>query len=437
MSEPGEPLTEREKEILQMVATGVTNRQIAYRLGISVNTVKVHLRNVFTKIGAESRTEATMIAVREGWVSVERVRAAPEARPQPVAPEPPLPWFKRSALIVALLLAVAGITVTWPHARPRANARPDLPFDQPSEQAGIVPVGNTESLWHEQAPMPTRRAHLALAVAAGRIFAIGGRTPQGVTSAVEVYDPPSDAWTPGSAKPTPVAYISAAAVGTNVYVPGGCDAGGTPRQVVEVYDVLSDSWHQVSPLPEPRCAYALGLLDERLYLFGGWDGEQYVATVYVYDPQADTWTASVPMDTKRGFAATAALEGRLYVVGGYNGERELTTCTVYDPATGATKACAPLTVGRGGLGLAALGGHLYAIGGGGWTSYLGFSERYDPNGNTWSVVETPLVGEWRSPGVAVFETSIYAIGGLSNDYLSLNQVYEPLPFRTFIPISHQ
>jgi DNA-binding CsgD family transcriptional regulator len=71
MSEYGEPLTEREKEILQMVATGVTNREVAFRLSISVNTVKVHLRNVYNKLGAESRTEATMIAVREGWVVVD------------------------------------------------------------------------------------------------------------------------------------------------------------------------------------------------------------------------------------------------------------------------------------------------------------------------------------------------------------------------------
>jgi hypothetical protein len=94
-------------------------------------------------------------------------------------------------------------------------------------------------------------------------------------------------------------------------------------------------------------------------------------------------------------------------------------------------------VGRGGLGLVALGSQLYAIGGGGWTSYLGFNERYNLNADTWSTVETPLVGEWRSPGVVAFETSIYAIGGRSSDYLSLNQTYEPFPFRTFIPVSHQ
>src|SRR5687768_2580013 len=48
-------LSEREREILRLVAGGLTNQQIANQLGISVNTVKVHLRNVFAKIGVASR----------------------------------------------------------------------------------------------------------------------------------------------------------------------------------------------------------------------------------------------------------------------------------------------------------------------------------------------------------------------------------------------
>jgi DNA-binding CsgD family transcriptional regulator len=435
MAEQGEPLTDREKEILCIVATGVTNRQIAHRLSISVNTVKVHLRNIFTKLGAESRTEATMIAVREGWVTVEGT-GEPLA-PVPAVPEPPLPWPKRVALIAALLLAVAGMAVTWPRSRPQAANGPSLPPDLPPEQPPSLATDTGESGWRERAQMPTRRAYLALAAVEGHIFAISGQTPDGITAAVEIYDPVGDIWTRGTDKPAPVTYVSGAVVGTHVYVPGGCDEGGTPSQTVEVYDALADSWHTVNPLPQPRCAYALAMLNHKLYLFGGWDGEQYVATMHTYDPRTDTWTEGPPMGTERGFAAAAPLEGRLYVVGGYDGERELITCTVYDPLIGTWGECAPLAVGRGGLGLVALGSQLYAIGGGGWTSYLGFNERYNLNADTWSTVETPLVGEWRSPGVVAFETSIYAIGGRSSDYLSLNQTYEPFPFRTFIPVSHQ
>src|SRR3954447_23704369 len=74
-------LSEREQEILRLVAEGLSNQQIANQLGVSINTVKVHLRNVFGKIGAASRTEATMYAVRTGIVTVDR--QATEAKDEP------------------------------------------------------------------------------------------------------------------------------------------------------------------------------------------------------------------------------------------------------------------------------------------------------------------------------------------------------------------
>lgn len=446
MPEYGEPLSQREREILQLVATGVTNRQVAHQLDISVNTVKVHLRNIFTKLGAESRTEATMIAVQEGWVQIEGTGQVPEEaesappsemdQPALVDPPPSLPWTKRILLVGALFLAVSGLALTWPRVPQDGNGA-GLPFDQPGEQPQLILPESDESLWQEHAQMPTRRAHLALATAAGRVFAIAGRNPEGITGAVEIYDPAGDIWTRGHDKPIPVTHVSGAAIGADVYVPGGCDDAGTPTQTVEVYDTAADTWRQANPLPKPLCAYALAALAEKLYLFGGWDGKQYVADVYTYDPQTDAWSNVTPMPIAQGFAAATPLDDRLYVVGGYDNEKELTTCTSYEPETDQWQECTPLTVGRGGLGLVGLNGNLYAIGGGGWSSYLGFNERYNPADDAWSVIETPLIEEWRSPGVVVIEDTIHAIGGWSGDYLSLNQSYNPLPFRMFIPVSQK
>jgi len=445
MAEHGEPLTDREREVLELVATGITNREVAQELFISVNTVKVHLRNVYTKLGADSRTEATIIAVREGWISVGEdegasaemsVGVGEAATERRLPPAPPLPWSKRIALLVSLVVVILVIIVTWPRAEPRSTSGPDLPLDR-SQTSVAISSRDAESPWQERAQMPTRRAHLALTVAAGRLLAIGGQTPEGVTAVVEVYDPKADTWTPRREKPTAVAYVEAATIGGDVYVPGGCNAESVPTRAVEVYDVEADAWREVSPLPEPRCAYALAARGDELYLFGGWDGEQYVSTAFAYAAETDDWRELPPAQVSRGFAGAALLNGKLYVVGGYDGEEELTSCESYDPGSQTWGTCSRLAVGRGGLGLAAVGGRLYAIGGGGWSSYLGFNERYSPQDDSWSAVETPLVREWRSPGVVVFEGTVYAVGGWSSDYLSLNQAYEVLPFRIFIPVSQQ
>lgn len=59
-------LTQREREILSLLADGLGNKQIAARLGISPSTVKTHLEVVFDKLAVTSRAEAVAVAVRRG-----------------------------------------------------------------------------------------------------------------------------------------------------------------------------------------------------------------------------------------------------------------------------------------------------------------------------------------------------------------------------------
>jgi DNA-binding NarL/FixJ family response regulator len=65
---PVEPLTEREAQVLQRLAQGLANKQIAAVLGISEHTVKFHVSAIYSKLGATSRTEAVRIGVRQGLI---------------------------------------------------------------------------------------------------------------------------------------------------------------------------------------------------------------------------------------------------------------------------------------------------------------------------------------------------------------------------------
>ena len=66
----GEP-SDREREILQLLAEGCANKEIAAKLGISQGTVKAHLNHVFEKLGVTDRTQALLVALRRGLVRVD------------------------------------------------------------------------------------------------------------------------------------------------------------------------------------------------------------------------------------------------------------------------------------------------------------------------------------------------------------------------------
>jgi DNA-binding NarL/FixJ family response regulator len=68
LGELAEPLTPRESEVLQMLASGLGNKEIAAKLGISEHTVKFHVTSILGKLGAASRTEAVSLGIRRGLV---------------------------------------------------------------------------------------------------------------------------------------------------------------------------------------------------------------------------------------------------------------------------------------------------------------------------------------------------------------------------------
>jgi len=444
------PLSQREQEILNLVATGATNQQVAHELCISVNTVKVHLRHIFSKVGVESRTEATMWAVHQGLITIpnnrqteqttEESELEPEAEtalePVPVPPEP-IPLWKRILLVVCglllLLLALVPPILHRSLYREVISSSAFADQDVPQTDQFLSPT----SRWSRRARMPSPRARLAAASLEGLVYTIGGDVSGAVSGVVETYNPAKNTWQIRTPKPIAVSNIGAIAVDGLIYVPGGMADDGTVIEAMEVYDPVEDEWFSVSSLPAPVCAYAIAAVEKNIYLFGGWDGESYVDTVYIYDTESDTWSRGTPIAVPRAFAGAGTIKGKIYVVGGYDENREYALCDEYDPSLEDSdkspwRERASMTLPRGGVAVSTVEDSLFAVGGG-WQNYLAYNERYDPRSNTWLSFESPIMAQWRNLGLAAVDVSLYAMGGWSGEYLNNNEEYQAL-YRVILPM---
>lgn len=440
-------LSERELEILRLVATGASNKEIAQKLFISSNTVRVHLRNIFNKIGVASRTEAAMHAVRIGLVQTSIVKVATEDEPAtPDQAEPTLSsssnllsklrtllqrWGVGLIIIMVLAAIVLGVIIA------------QLPIFQADAKetpvVGVQPSPTAIDRWQEHAALPTARGALALAAFEGNIYAIGGETVDAVIGTVERYNPQTDSWTTLSPKPLAVADINAAVLGGKIYVPGGRVNSGEITNTLQSYDPLKNTWETYSPLPSAISAYAMITFEGRIYLFGGWDGQSYVNSVYVYDPNLDTWEVKTPMPTARGLCGAAVSSGQIYILGGTNGNTSLTTTEMYIPSrddgfNNPWQTGPALPNGRYAMGTASASDMIYIIGGKSDDAQDLAILELSPTAPIWQSISASIPATWSSLGIVSLGPHLYLMGGLvENNPTGLNLSYQAI-YTVVIPI---
>jgi len=317
-------LSDREIEVLRLVGQGKSNKEIAMDLDISVNTVKVHIGNIFQKISVTSRTEATLFAIEHGIIKspanqiTEEEQVTPVIEVQEIKPT----WQevisrKRWLFLVLGLLILASLYVII--AKPA--------FLMPRQNPAAIPSQN----WVEMASMAEPRSSMAIATFEGKIIAIGGRSNLGALSSVEMYDPLSDTWTALKEKPTAVYEVSAAVIGEKIYVPGGIKQDGSLTKVVEIYDFRKNEWEKGAELPVAISSYGMTSYEGQIYLFGGWDSQKALDSTWRYDPNTNSWHQGSPMPTARMHPAVLAEGGKIYVMGGSDGDSKLNTNESYSP----------------------------------------------------------------------------------------------------------
>lgn len=441
-AEPGSaPLSEREVEILRLVASGASNKEIAARLTISPNTVKVHVRNIFGKIGVQSRTEAALYAIQHGYVDVPGVtqpvipeEAADEApeppevvpvidTPAPITRSAPRPWLMPALLIGALV--VLGLAV-W------------RLLVAPSSLIASAATPTSPSRWTTLTDLPEPLSAPAAAVYVGQIVVIGGQDSDGPSADVWIFGATDSNWAAGAPKPTAVTDAQAATIGGRIYVPGGLGIDGRPVDVLEIYNPRTDTWEQGANLPEPRSGHALVALDGRLLLFGGWDGSTYRADVFEYTPEANSWRALRDMPTARGFAAAAVVAGRVFLMGGTAGDEPLNITEVFTPeaeseTNGGWDTAAPMPMAGAYVNAAVVADTVFVFGddaNGRPTIRLGYSAGED----SWAELEAaPGEDSLARSGVVAIGPVIHLLGGQRDEKaVSVHATFQAL-YVSFIP----
>jgi DNA-binding CsgD family transcriptional regulator len=428
-------LSERELDILKLVATGASNKEIAQKLYISLNTVKVHLRNIFGKIGVTSRTEAAMYAVRIGLVENVSAQILSQEEliqdkdklelqsnhPSAITNTSILPKsggkVKRSVLYIGLLggiivlLIIVGLVYNLGNIL-QANST-------------VPPTSTPRVQWFQLPGLPTPRWGMAVTNFDNQIYAIGGENAGGVSNIIEKYDPQTNMWTGLAVKPTPVTDVNAAVIGGLIYVPGGKLASGHPTNITEIYDPRSNQWSTGSPLPKPLSGYALTVFEGLIYLFGGWDGNQVVNDAYVYDYRNNSWTEIPLMPTARSYAGAVVVGGKIYIIGGWDGNQALSVNELFLPdysGEGSPWIQAPaLPYGRYGMGITNIADIIFIIGGMGSEDNLTTIalSSGDPN---WGQLQSPLQKGWAFLAAATVGSRLYALGGRTGEEPS-NQMW--------------
>jgi len=328
-------LTSRETEILALIAEGKSNKEIAAELFISVNTVKVHVSNIFQKIEVSSRTEATLYAIENGIVQSpatiiflpdsEKTSGASNDYSAEGHEEPD--WLKKYwwALLLGLVVLFAIIQLTSPSLSL---------FNGTSTPNPYVEALNKDRMEVIQS-MSVPRTGFASVINEDEIFIIGGISGNQTVDLVEKYSISSDTWETLEKKPTAVSEVDAVLLRGSIYVPGGKLSDGSLTNVLEVYNLSDNNWETKASLPEKISNFALATFEGQFFLFGGWNGKNVTNSVYRYDPSLDEWFACAPMPTARMNIGASVLGAKIIIIGGHNGDSILTTNESYLPSFGA------------------------------------------------------------------------------------------------------
>jgi N-acetylneuraminic acid mutarotase len=201
------------------------------------------------------------------------------------------------------------------------------------DETALETMADLAAGWGDLAPSPHGARYLAVVYEDGHLYQIGGNDDGGYHDGTYAYDIATNAWLTMTSMLTATYHMDGAAIGGDIYVPGGQTAASNWNAFVQVYSTANDTWSTVAPMPVPVRYQEVVAYDGLLYVLGGQTtGSIYTDTVQIYDPAVDSWSLGTPMNIPVAYAASGVIAGKIYLAGGYNGSYQ-TALQIYDPAT--------------------------------------------------------------------------------------------------------
>jgi DNA-binding CsgD family transcriptional regulator len=321
------PLSDREREILQLVSQGKSNKQIAADLFISINTVKVHVSNIYQKIGVSSRTEAMLFMIEQGIVESRPMNLRdienltnPNEEPETALSKWQVVQRKYWWFLFIFGFILFGAIVVFIVRFTNNNSAQRFQATLQSNR------------WQAVGEMSTNRFNHASIVLDSDLFIIGGEDETGIVDLVESFNLNSKALGQHASKPTPVSMTTAVSLGGKIYLPGGKVDSGEGVNVLEVYDPRTNDWTELAELPISVYDSGVVTYEGKIYMFGGINEGKPITDVMRYDPSTDAWTLLTPMPDNRAHPGVLALEDKLYVIGGYNEGGPTDSTIIYSPS---------------------------------------------------------------------------------------------------------
>jgi M6 family metalloprotease-like protein len=310
--------------------------------------------------------------------------------------------------------AANGITIT-------VNAQTATGFQ-------VTITRGASNTWVNRASMAKARSAFALAVASGRLYAIGGRSNGANLAAVEAYSPTNNSWNARAALPS-ARYDGNGAVASSglLYLPGGRNSAGTLTKSLYVYNLATNVWSTKASLPISSGCGGSVMINGLLYVLTGCDGTTgFKAGLHRYTPSSNTWTARASAPSAHGHPAVGVINGKLYVAGGRNAAGTATaTLHVYDPATNTWSTKAAIPSARFGAAGQVMNGKLYVVGGTNAAGVvLAATLVYNPATNQWST-KAPMPTARTRLGAAAINSLLYAVGGRFTNDLAKMERYTP------------